>query len=131
MNLTSSELGLFQCLDADLLTLNISAFFRVEDATDLVGRFECTGYDQSDCTGLVLGQDSAETPLAENPGVWVGLETDLNVPTGAGVFCGVALQTPGGLPFEAFLDDLRARDTFVFADGFESGDTLGWSSSVP
>ena len=130
-NLVASELGLYQCLQTNLPTIEIQAQVRVEDATDLVGRLECAGYDQSNCTGLVLDEDGTDTALSQNPGVWDSFEALVAVPTGASVMCGVALQTPGGLPFEAFLDDLRAQDSPLFADGFESGDTSSWSSSRP
>lgn len=127
----SGELGLFQCLQTDLPALNLLAFVRVEDATDLVGHLGCFGHDQPDCSGLVLGEDTASTSLAQDPGVWRSLDVDLTVPAGASISCGVAFETPGGLPFEAFLDHLVAQESPLFADGFEAGDTSGWSNSVP
>jgi len=131
VNLLASELGLFQCLQTGWPELNLLASVRVEDATDLIARFECAGYDRPDCSGLLLGEDSASTSLDENPGVWVGLGTNLTVLDGASILCGLALQTPGGLPFEAFVDDLVARESLLFADGFESGDTSVWSGTIP
>ena len=53
------------------------------------------------------------------------------MPAGASVVCGVALQTPSVAPFEAFLDNLVARESLLIADGFESGDTSAWSSTIP
>ena len=131
MNLTADELGLFQCLQTQLSELNLLASVRVEDAIDLVGRLECAGYDQLDCSGLLLGEDSAETSLDENPGVWVGLSTGLTVPAGASTLCGITLWTPGGLAFEVLVDDLVAREALLFTDGFESGDTSAWSGVIP
>jgi hypothetical protein len=63
--------------------------------------------------------------------VWVGLSTGLTVPAGASALCGFTLWTPGGLPFDVFVDDLVAREALLFTDGFESGDTSAWSGVIP
>ena len=46
-------------------------------------------------------------------------------------WCAYRLVTPTGDDFEAWLDGLFVmEDAAIFSDGFESGDTSAWSSSV-
>jgi hypothetical protein len=64
------------------------------------------------------------------------LHPPIAVPAGAlSALCDFTLEPAGSDPsFDAFLDGLRLvgpEPLPIFADGFESGDTTAWSSTVP
>ncbi len=97
----------------------------------------CDFYAGPDCTGGLL---LTETELAISSGTggdWQPLASIMVAPAGtASALCGFGLTTPAGDDLDAHLDNLELRqldpgDAGIFADGFESGDTSSWTSSLP
>ncbi|MGB5160801.1 MAG: hypothetical protein WBP10_13035 [Thermoanaerobaculia bacterium] len=89
-------------------------------------------YSDADCT-VIAGDGDVEikAPILET---WLHLESEEAVAPIGAVAARVFVftwQNNANQPVRARLDDLDFSTTTRFRDGFESGDTSAWSSSVP
>lgn len=94
----------------------------------------CEFFATTDCSGLgVPPQAFFDTVTAE--GVWTFFDGTVTVPmTARSALCQTLLQNELGTQYEAFVDDLsfdRLQSPIIFEDGFESGDTSAWDTTVP
>jgi len=131
-----SDLALGQCIG--LLPESIyefSGYARLDTAgvtLDVIR--SCELFTSSDCTGTGLPAQAFFSQLTL-PGVWEPFVNELGVPTGVNSgLCQIDLRNLGGMPWQAHVDDLSMDAIFtmiLFRDGFESGDTSAWSSTVP
>jgi hypothetical protein len=88
-------------------------------------------YGGTGCTGSVLGSQPRSS--TETEGSWVELgESGIVAPQGAASVLFLAFPTKyeAGGTRTAHFDDLYVRRTPLFADGFESGGTGNWSTTV-
>ncbi len=95
-------------------------------------RISIVFYTDASCTVNAGGGDiEIKSPILET---WLHLETEEVVAPIGAVAANIHVftwQNNAHQPVRARLDDLDFRTTTVFRDGFESGDTSAWSSSVP
>jgi murein DD-endopeptidase MepM/ murein hydrolase activator NlpD len=88
-------------------------------------------YADTDCAGYVLGSQPRSS--TETEGTWVELgESGVTAPTGAASVLFLAFPTKyeAGGTRTAHFDDLYLRREVIFTDGFESGGTDEWSTTV-
>ena len=94
----------------------------------------CAFFDAPACGGQAVGT-AVEVAVADDTGgFWLPLASVLTPPiTARSARCSFLLSAPDGDAFDARLDALSLTSAagLVFADGFESGDTTSWSSSIP
>lgn len=67
----------------------------------------------------------------EDTGTWVIHEVDISAYAGQTVTLRIQVDTDADLNSNLFVDDVSFDLLPIFADGFESGDTSAWTSSVP
>ncbi|MCP3963020.1 MAG: DUF11 domain-containing protein [bacterium] len=137
VNLTAStDFSLGQCPAAEGSTsYTLSGRLRLSAAPDvrLFVTRTCEFFSAPSCAGPSLLTETEFAFLGDSGGDWQELTSELIAPAGsASALCSFDLDAPGGVDFDARFDDLSlARSSRIFADGFESGDTLAWSSSTP
>ncbi len=83
--------------------------------------------------GTGIGTSISTDLISDSGGAWLPYLAAPATPGGANsALCSYSIATPSGQDFTAWLDDLFLDDgSLVFIDGFESGDTSAWTSSVP
>ncbi len=88
-------------------------------------------YDGAGCTGSLLGSATPPGVAGDTGGSWVITSSWVEVPPGAisarVSFVVLAGESPD---FQANIDDVFLLE-MLFRDGFETGNTLRWSRSVP
>jgi len=90
-------------------------------------------YTSGDCSGEPLVTEETPSVLGDTDGVWLDeLETIVLVPEGAGSARVIFRVEGDEYAARTWLDDLRFffEDVIIFVDGFESGDSSDWSSTV-
>ena len=99
---------------------------------DLVS--SCEFFASADCSGMGLPVE-AYFAAVTTPLVWTPFANELVVLDGINSgFCQLTLRNTGGQEYSANADDLSMDALFtmiLFKDGFESGDTSAWSTTVP
>jgi hypothetical protein len=88
-------------------------------------------YDDAGCTGTLVAQELPAITTGETAGAWPRLQGWADVPAGA-VSVRAAFGTAAGAAtgFTAGWDSASLFQ-MLYGNGFESGDTQGWSSSTP
>lgn len=83
--------------------------------------------------GTGIGTSISTDLISDSGGAWVPYLAAPAAPVGANsALCSYSIATPSGQDFTAWLDDLFLDNgSSIFIDGFESGDTSGWTASVP
>lgn len=128
-----------QCaeVEADVF-YDFESWLRYDAPTDAVALFvqTCEYFDATGCTGTSLGDSSVAAVLEDSGGTWTFNESIVHTPIGAvSALCTFETGPLGGNSlFDLYLDGLffGAGDLGpIFSDGFESGDTSAWSSTVP
>jgi hypothetical protein len=92
----------------------------------------CEFFAGAGCTGASLATSTDVSLIEDTGGLWLAVTRPIAVPDGA--LSALCDFTFGGDPsFDVYLDGLRlvGSEVPIFADGFESGDTTAWSSTVP
>jgi hypothetical protein len=94
----------------------------------------CMIFDSAACGGAMLSSDFTSLALPAGGGPWTTLTTPVLAGAGAAsAECVYSLQstTPSALDFDGFFDaEFFGEAPPIFSDGFESGDTSAWSSTV-
>ena len=137
-NLTASpQFSIGQCADLTQLGAGhaLRARYRVSTTpTAVLGLSRsCSFFGGSGCTGSPLGT-VVDVVLAEDTGgAWLAFQSDLSPPPQAlSASCEFLFSAPDGDSFDANLDflSLATEPGLIFFDGFESGDTSIWSTTV-
>lgn len=136
VNVSSSDTYEFdQCVE-----LAGEEMFRLEGGMRLgtegpavTAQLVCEFFAGTDCDGASTGSARSAFLVADTGISWVPLEVLLESPSGtASARCGAKLSARYGDAFDARLDQIRLlAGTLIFEDGFESGDTTAWSSTIP
>ena len=128
---------LAQCVEvqqpAPRLDLAFSARLDPLGAATATVDAECQYFGLPACGGPAEGSGSDSAPLPDLAGAWSRfLFLFDTIPSTVSALCsvGVTADLPGEPNFDAYLDQLELTRSLLFADGFESGDTSAWSSSV-
>ncbi|MEM8962280.1 MAG: SdrD B-like domain-containing protein [Acidobacteriota bacterium] len=131
----STVLQVSQCAAVDRVSsLSLSTQLQLSTPdtgiTVIVG---CEIYATNDCTGAVTTTSSTSVFQGDTAGAWVALTDSVGMPDGSqSALCSVAFTTGlTGETFDARIDQVRLGNDLIFTDGFESGDTSAWSSTVP
>ncbi len=126
------ELMMEQCLhypEAQSLDWSMAARLDFASGGVLDMIFGCFFFENGGCQGPTLGveQSPFEVELFE----WTGLSGQIAVPAGGhSALCWVATDPGESQFYGLFLDSLRLEMLHLFADGFESGDTSRWTTTV-
>ena len=94
----------------------------------------CEFYDAVTCGGTNLGLDQATENVPQTSGGWVSISRSIPVPaTALSAICGftVSMTDAGVEDIDVYFDDGLGLGTAIFSDGFETGDTSQWSSTMP
>ena len=140
-NSTGTAFALSQCVAVDLASLfqdnpfRLGASFRLDAAAEVqVGASAfCRFFDQVACAGNELGTASTPSDILEDTsGQFLLRSETFDLPVGAlSAQCQVDWVAPGAEIFTGYADDIFLNgEGPIFEDGFESGDTSAWSSSV-
>ncbi|MEM8961676.1 MAG: cadherin repeat domain-containing protein [Acidobacteriota bacterium] len=137
MSVTADTSLLEQCIDdvtdARFVLRARARLDALDGATATLTAF-CEIFDGAACTGNLLGVAADSAAVPDLAGAWTDLELRLTDPAGvpASALCGVEIgpDDPGQPAFDAFIDGLTLLGP-LFADGFESGDTSAWTTTVP
>lgn len=133
----NDTLALQQCIPATGLTnVSLGGAFRVDaqDQSQVVLVRGCELFSQPDCVGPIVGSFFA-SDIIEDTGM-AFLDHVSTVPfqaTASSARCVFSSLSDAGT-IDLFMDQLFARSIDpreVFTDGFESGDTSAWSTTVP
>lgn len=120
---------LAQCVSAGADPLEFSGSTLLEgidQAADV--EVACQWFADTACAGSVLASDDRQL-LRGKPSIWQPFRQAFESVPGAGsVHCEVFTDASGAT---LLVDGLRLIGGAFFADGFESGDLTGWSSSIP
>ena len=139
LSATADSAGLAQCVDLPQGVAKREMAFALEGRLDAFGAATatltalCELFDTPSCAGSPTTASAMRAPLPDLAGAWTRFVVRFEPPpTSASALCSVAVTPtlPGEPGFDAYLDRLSLREVSVFADGFESGDTSAWSSSV-
>ncbi len=128
-----SAYALGQCLPAAGADLTLTARWRLEAPPLVSLRLTqgCEHYSQPLCAGPALSSSTLQTDLGDTGGLWQDLEHLVATPAGAAsALCSFDALRHGDVDFQLFLDDAVLSGE-IFADGFESGNTLPWSTTTP
>jgi hypothetical protein len=137
---TVSTTSLGQCVPATgSLDYDLRARVRIDGVPSAQGMFDavCNFYASANCSGASLGGDSISALLQPSGGTWI--QQNLLIPAPAGTGSALCSFSVAGVSaptstFQFYFDALHfgTEDTGgIFADGFESGNTSGWSAAVP
>jgi len=130
-NLVGSSFAVGQCVDLGSAENGVSALLRVDAAPDveLTAMVACESFEEPACGGASLGVNSADSPFQDTSGAWLPLSLVVG-DEGASALCTFGVELLAGAAFEAYLDDFTLPRPF-FRDGFETGDTSGWTLIFP
>jgi uncharacterized repeat protein (TIGR01451 family) len=93
----------------------------------------CEFFDLSDCSGASLKIGSTTLLVGDTAGAWLNFNNTVTAPVGtSSALCSYKVTAPDGEDFDAWLDNLvlKPGSILIFSDGFESGGTSAWSSTV-
>ncbi|MEM8962538.1 MAG: hypothetical protein AAGD38_13725, partial [Acidobacteriota bacterium] len=135
-NLTAGiEFAFGQCPTVEGDTAyNFRGAIRVDadPGTGLQLRRVCELFSTLACAGSPILTTIDVTLLEDTDGLWQPLAGRVDTPSGTlSALCSFDVLAPNGDDFDVFLDDLFLGQGIIFSDGFESGDTSAWSSTVP
>jgi len=112
----------------------VEAWARIDAATltDVGVEVACAFSNRPGCANLgppaVMGSTVLQSTVSPE---WHALSGGAMAPAGAvSAFCEASASVGVEESFQLYLDDLFADDA-LFRNGFESGDTSGWSNTVP
>ena len=130
----SSSFALDQCteLAAGLFEMVTRTRIEIAGGAQLTFRRRCEFFAQAGCAGS-LGAVEVSQNRGDSGGLWVGFVDPVQPPAATvSARCTFRVDRPSGADFTAHLDQLYLRpSSLLFRDGFESGNTSQWSSTVP
>ncbi len=91
-------------------------------------------YDGPGCTGSVLDYTFCSKNAPQGSfDQWLPVSRSCMLPAGSASVMVILAVTgvSGGTSFTADFDNVVISNTAIFADGFESGNTSGWTSQIP
>jgi hypothetical protein len=116
-------------------TSQLFATLRMSTSSYISVSASCEYFATTTCgaPGTGIDDNTIIDLLSDTGSVWVPISGELVTPAGAlSARCAFTFTTGTGADFTAWLDDLYlSNESFIFSDGFESGDTSAWSSTVP
>ncbi|MEM7584571.1 MAG: GEVED domain-containing protein [Acidobacteriota bacterium] len=133
----SAPVALRQCVPAMAgRSYRLMASARFQPLADATANLTlgCEFFDDTTCGGSVLNELISIQPLGPGGTVWEGFEFLLEAPPQtASARCRVEVEPDdtGDPGLDVDVDDLSLGEGPIFADGFESGDTSAWDTSVP
>ena len=132
----TESFSLGQCVAIDpTRAYNINRIVRLDadPGVTLTVATDCESFDAVDCGGTSLGLAQNDTPVQDTSGLWQPVRHQVVTPIGAvSVRCRSIFETADGSAFDAWIDQLEMIFvTYVFVDGFESGDMSAWTSHTP
>jgi len=132
----STQIALGQCLEVGGGAVHdFTGFVFLETPAISVGVIRtCEFFPEAACGGAALPTQAFFDTISTD-GVWIGFAGVVSAPPIAqSTLCQVTLENGLGAPFDGFLDDFSfnlLQSPIVFEDGFESGDTSAWDTTVP
>lgn len=125
-NLSGTEtFSIGQCIEPVGL-LEIALLLEVPGGEDLELSWGCESFDAPACTGASLGVAGGMTTQGDTAGTWQTLGGAFRHPAGTvSALCSYEIHAAGGVDFDAYLDNASAP-SWIFVDGFESGDLSRW-----
>lgn len=129
-----------QCLEAAALAslegfAGLRGALRITDHTPTTAfvRAELVFHAAAGCSGSVLGTLASSEAVGDGSGNWhhLGIETAIPAGTLSATARFVATPLDPATDSDVELDRTALQLSALFADGFESGDTSGWSLTQP
>ena len=131
------EWGMGQCFDLEFPgyphELRARMQLDLDPGLSLAISRACLFFDGLGCQGREVSDTVAISVTEDTGGAWVPLEGSFTPPADAGSgFCSFYASAQGDDDFEVHFDALFAgtSEVPIFEDGFESGNTTAWSSTV-
>jgi hypothetical protein len=101
-------------------------------------RLRCNFFTDSACAGTFDGDDSKDVFISNPSGSWTPVQASLQSTASTGsAACSFVFVNPSGDFKETYLDNIHLIDIGplnldpIFLDGFESGDTSAWATTMP
>ncbi len=98
----------------------------------------CNFFTDSACAGPFDGDDSTDVFISNPAGTWTPVQASLqSTPNTGSAACSIVIVNPDGDFSEAFFDNIHLIDQGplnldpIFLDGFESGDSSAWTTTMP
>lgn len=132
----STDIALGQCLEVGGGAVHdFTGFIFVDTPATTVDVIRsCEFFTAADCAGDSQPAQAFFDTVSTD-GVWVGFAGVVTVPlTAQSALCQVTVHNDLSAPHGGFLDDLSfdlLQSPIIFEDGFESGDTSAWDTTVP
>jgi hypothetical protein len=131
--------GLAQCVAvAGDALYELEGWLRYDAPSGALAIYEqsCEFFDVAGCSGTSVGEVSVASLLEDAGPAWDLSGFTFQTPSGAAsALCSFVTGPLGGDPmFNLYIDGLfvgGSNATEIFSDGFESGNTSAWSSTVP
>ncbi|MDA8019643.1 MAG: hypothetical protein MPN21_19555 [Thermoanaerobaculia bacterium] len=128
-----------QCVPVTAEALyDLESWLRYDAATGALATYvqTCEFFDAVGCSGTSVGTTSIASLLEDIGATWEFSETTFHTPAGAvSAMCAFEVGAIGNDPaFNLYIDGLflgGSNNPEIFSDGFESGNTSAWSSTVP
>ncbi len=131
-----SSLSLGQCVEVSGESIyDFLGFARLNTpGADLEVVQSCDFFTSSDCSGTPTPAPPKLTQINVTD-IWSKLVDEIPTdPTAGSALCQVTVSTNPAVPYTANVDNLSFNivgTDVIFRDGFESGDTSAWSSTIP
>ena len=133
---SNTDFGIGQCVPISSgPNPEMAAKVRMSTTSFVAFSIGCEYFSGSACgpPGTGIGTSVSTDLISDSGGSWSPYLAVSATPAGANsALCGFSIATPSGQDFTAWLDDLfLSNGSSIFSDGFESGDTTAWATSVP
>ncbi len=133
-NLSTTDFSIGQCVPASGTgSFQMSGMVWLRDLeADVTVSKTCELFDQKNCLGAALGMDTSDELFTAPTAGWTALApASLKAPAGTmSALCSVdLLLSDPDAEMTVLIDDLRLSDK-IFKNGFETGDTSHWSSTL-